>query len=56
MKNLMCKLIPKQYDKVVTLIDANQQHMIALDHAILADMRRMMNEQKTKFLNSKKCR
>ncbi|WP_157883245.1 hypothetical protein [Acinetobacter sp. NCu2D-2] len=56
MKNLMCKLIPKQYDKVAALIDENQQHMTASDHAILADMRHMMNEHKTKFLNSDKCR
>ena len=54
-KTLMCERIPQQYDKVTALMDANQHLMTASDQLREAEMRRMITDQKAKFLNSRYC-
>jgi outer membrane murein-binding lipoprotein Lpp len=54
-KTLVCEVIPKQYDKVVALMDANTHLMTASDLAIEADFRRLLAQEKAKFLNHKIC-
>ena len=54
-KTLICEVIPKQYDTVMVIMDANKHLMTASDHVIEADMRQMLTDQKAKFLNSHYC-
>lgn len=55
-KHLACDKIPKQYDYVLALVDANQHLITDDDQTVQAQFKQMALEQKARFTSSLWCK